>query len=224
MTSIKLWQNEYDSIRRQLQISMHQDLKSSIILYLLYNSKQKLEDIKNKINDYEAIVIGTGGDLEKDIKSLKRNDKKQIIIAADGALGALLRENIIPDLCISDLDSRESDLILANQLKIPIIVHSHGDNIDKIYRIVPKLKSPIMATSQVKQIGSIKLYFGFTDGDRAIFFAEHLGATNIKKLGMNFRYRTSKFSKPYFKKTRKISSRKKIKLKIAKKLIEKYKK
>ncbi len=224
MTSIKLWQNEYDSIRRQLQISMHQDLKSSIILYLLYNPKQKLEDIKKKINDYDAIVIGTGSNLEKDVKSLKRNEKKQIIIAADGALGALLRENIIPDLCISDLDSRESDLILANQLKIPIIVHSHGDNIDKIYRIVPKLKSSFMATSQVKQIGSIKLYFGFTDGDRAIFFAQHLGATNIKNLGMNFRYRTSKFSKPYFKKTRKVSSRKKIKLKIAKKLIEKYKK
>lgn len=48
-----------------------------------------------------AIVVAAGPSLDKNIKILHRAKKKALIIAVDSSLRPLLKEGIIPDLCIS---------------------------------------------------------------------------------------------------------------------------
>ncbi len=215
------WAKEYEKIKHDINISAHQDLKSTIIFSIMINRKYNKIHFDNEIRDKIVYIIGTGATLENDIKSLNKTDDIYII-AADGAIGALLRENIIPNLCISDLDSRENDLLIANELGIPILINSHGDNVDKIYRIFPKLTRITIATSQIEEIENVSLNFGFTDGDRAFYFAKAYKARNIKLLGMNFDNKISKFSKPMFKENKIASQRKMKKISIAKRLIKNH--
>ena len=65
---------------------------------------------------------------------------------------------------------------------------------------------------------------GFTDGDRAVFLAEELGAKKIFLIGFDFGEIVGKWSKPYLKEHASIWESKKKKFKIAQMLLEWLKK
>ena len=56
---------------------------------------------RNLPKEIPAIVVAAGPSLDKNIKLLHRAKKKALIIAVDSSLRPLLKEGIIPDLCIS---------------------------------------------------------------------------------------------------------------------------
>ena len=77
--------------------------------------------------------------------------------------------------------------------KIPIIVHAHGDNYDKL-EIVKEFTN-VMGTTQTKTFGKIVNFGGFTDGDRCVFLAELFNAKRIVLVGMDFGQKIGKYSK-----------------------------
>ena len=66
-----------------------------------------------------------------------------------------------------------------------LVLHAHGDNIDRVKAVVPKL-SRFVATTQVKPFDRVYNFFGFTDGDRAVLIAKRLGAKSVKLVGFDF--------------------------------------
>ena len=110
-------------------------------------------------------IIGAGPSLSKSLKYIKKS-KNVTKIVADGAVRALLEKNIKPDILVTDLDGDLDSIIKVGRTKIPIIVHAHGDNYDKI-EIVKEL-SNVFGSTQTKKFEKMENFGGFTDGDRYI--------------------------------------------------------
>ena len=87
-----------------------------------------------------------------------------------------------------------------------IVVHAHGDNIDSIVKKVPRLKR-VIGTTQSRPLNNVYNFGGFTDGDRCVFLAKHLGAAEIKLVGFDYEDQS-------------VTPRKRKKLSWAKRLIE----
>ncbi|MBI5254124.1 MAG: DUF115 domain-containing protein [Euryarchaeota archaeon] len=181
------WKKFYYEILEDFSFSEKSDAKAAEIL----NGLLKPVDIsilRKKIRGRRANVYGAGPSLEK-IKKFPRG----INIAADGATSFLLERGVVPDIIVTDLDGKIKDLLRANRKGSLVVVHAHGDNIDAIKKYAAKFKNAI-GTTQSKPFGSLHNFGGFTDGDRAVFLAEHFEAKKIALYGMDFRSKIGRYS------------------------------
>ena len=160
-----------------------------------------------------VFVIGAGPSLSKSLSYIKRC-KNVTKIVADGAVQALLEKNIRPDILVTDLDGDLKSIKKIGKTKIPIIVHAHGDNSDRLQMV--KNFSNVSGTTQTNRFGKIENFGGFTDGDRCVFLGEFFEAKKIVLIGMYFGQEIGKYSK------QKVTNRKiKLKkLKFGKKILE----
>lgn len=182
------WTNRYRKIAEELKLDTEADIKAAKILNSLIK-EQNLRPLTKKIKGRVAIVFGCGPSLEADIADIKserlHRDKKYVMIAADGAVKALLENSILADVNVTDLDGDIEAIVKANYNGALTVVHAHGDNIPLLKEIVPKLKNPVGST-QTRNIGKICNFGGFSDGDRAAYLAERFGAKLIALAGMDF--------------------------------------
>ncbi len=226
MITIQDWMPWYFKIRDYLGLSYEEDTKATLILDDLLpstNTREILHKLKEKLRGKDVYVVGCG----TSIKVLSRKYQRMFttkrdnffILAADGATTALLEIDVVPDVIVTDLDGRIEDLLVANEKGATIFIHAHGDNIDKLKKYVLLFHNQVIGTTQVEPTNKILNFFGFTDGDRAVFLAYHLGAAKVTLIGMDFENMVSKYSKPYFSKDTKATDFKRKKLEIGKKLL-----
>ncbi|ADI32461.1 6-hydroxymethylpterin diphosphokinase MptE-like protein [Staphylothermus hellenicus] len=223
------WFEIYNWIRKLLGISYEKDVEATLILaQILKGLKPPLNELSRLIKRRKIIVFGAGPSLDpvlEDIIKYTDTDllhRKYTLFAADGVTQALLEYNIVPHLVTTDLDGDIEALMWAAKKGSLMLIHGHGDNIDKITSIVPiikKITSKIIGTTQVKPIPPLQNFGGFTDGDRAVFISHHFKASKIIMVGMDFGSIVGRRSKPWLKNNEKAWPAKKIKLDIAFKLI-----
>jgi len=149
--------------------------------------------LQRKIARRHVMVIGAGDSLIQNIKFVKKN-RKFVKIVADGATKALIENHIKPDIVVTDLDGDISFLRKAERVGAIIVVHSHGDNIEELKKIVPTLRR-VIGTTQVMPVENVYNFGGFTDGDRCVFLADEFGAEEIVLVGMEFGDRIGVHSK-----------------------------
>lgn len=197
----KEWNPFYQEILKDFNIDFKQDQKASMILNKILDKQKNVyseKKIKQIIYNKKVIVFGAGPTLKKTIKKNINNSffRNSIKIAADGATTALIEENILPDIIITDLDGKISDQIYANKKGSLIVVHAHGNNIKKIKDIVPCFTGKIFGTTQINPGSYCNLfnYGGFTDGDRSVYFAEHFQPEKIFLIGFDFNNKIGKYS------------------------------
>ncbi|NHJ04601.1 MAG: DUF115 domain-containing protein [Candidatus Heimdallarchaeota archaeon] len=190
--------------------------------------KKTLDKLKKIIKGKSVFVYGAGPTLIEGIIDSKpiisKFKEKIVVIAVDGATKALLEENINIDIIISDLDGGFEALLKSYEKNQSVLViHGHGDNKDKLISFIPKLgKNNIIGTTQTKETKFVKNLGGFTDGDRAVFFAANMNAKNIFLFAFDFGTIVGKYSKTdEFSEDFPATERKLIKLEIAKKLLAK---
>ena len=192
----KKWEPKYREILKDFNFSIKNDEKSAQILDSLLQKKQDTSLLEKLIHGKNVVVFGAGSSLETSIIKHKEKINGTVKIAADGTTTALLENNIFPDVIITDLDGKIPDQIKANSNGAVVIIHAHGDNIDKIKKYVPKFKGIILGTTQTDPEPYDKIYNfgGFTDGDRAVFLADHFQAQKINLIGFDFNGEIGKYS------------------------------
>ncbi|KPU63488.1 6-hydroxymethyl-7,8-dihydropterin pyrophosphokinase [Thermococcus sp. EP1] len=215
------WEPFYQYILEVMGYDREADKKAALLLReLLLKSKNYVSptELKERIRE-QVYVFGPGPSLDE-----KLNRKFDgTLIASDGATSALLENNIIPHIIVTDLDGRFEDIKRANELGSIVVVHAHGDNMDKLRMYVPRLKN-VLGTCQTESLDIIYNFGGFTDGDRAAFLAEELGAKRIFLVGFDFGDVVGKWSKPYLKEHTPVWETKRKKFEIAQMLLEWLKK
>lgn len=179
------WKRFYYKILKDFSFSEKSDAKAAEILNELLKPVD-ISILRKKIRGRRANVYGAGPSLEK-IKKFPRG----VNIAANGAASFLLERGVVPDIIVTDLDGKIKDLLRANRKGSLVVVHAHGDNIDAIKKYAAKFK---IGTTQSKPFGSLHNFGGFTDGDRAVFLAEHFKAKKIALYGMDFRSKLGRYS------------------------------
>lgn len=143
-----------------------------------------------------VIIFGAGPSLKKNVQELKSlNLDNFTFIAADGASTALQEEKITPHIIVTDLDGKIDDIIESNKQGSTLVIHAHGNNIDKIENYVPKLHH-ILGTTQSTPLENVYNFGGFTDGDRCIYLASALGAKLVFLAGMDFGKTVTRYSRP----------------------------
>ena len=195
-----LWEKYYVEILDDFGFSRENDEESAKLLdeILSVEGCLTLEDLAEIVGFSDKfIVFGAGPSLKDHVTYLKENYdlKDYVLVAADGATTALIEQRIAPDIVATDLDGNLDDILLANFRGANIIVHAHGDNIDKIAKLTPFFTS-VLGTTQAQPIGNLYNFGGFTDGDRALFLAVALNASEITLAGMDFGDVVTRYSRP----------------------------
>ncbi len=154
-------------------------------------------DVMDKKRDTDKFIIfGAGPSLKENIEEIKSYDlNNYVLIAADGATTALLEEDIIPDVIATDLDGKLSDLLTANAQGSYFVIHGHGNNRENIDTWTDSFNK-VLGTTQSVPVGNLYNFGGFTDGDRAMFLAIELGASEMLLAGMDFGTVVTKYSRP----------------------------
>ncbi|MBZ9570109.1 DUF115 domain-containing protein [Methanobrevibacter sp. TMH8] len=235
------WEYWYEKILEDFGFSKEEDERTASILNEILSKtgsisfESLLDNIRHgntAIHDFHVdrsdiknfIVFGAGPSLKRNIEYIKskcdiKNPKDYFLIAADGATSALLEEEIIPDIIVTDIDGKIEDLLLANDLGSLFVLHAHGNNFNQIVKYTRKFHK-VLGTSQSKPFSNLYNFGGFTDGDRAVFLAVALGAEKIVLAGMDFGNIVTKYSRPNLEtETAEADEVKKKKLKYAKELV-----
>ena len=199
----KDWKIIYKKISKDFNFQEEKDKIASEILNQLISKKNifSIKKLKKILTGKDVVIFGAGPSLESSLRVHKEKFAEMIKITADGATSALLKNNIHPDIIVTDLDGKISDQFKANSEGSIAIIHAHGDNIEYLKKYVPEFEGKIIGTTQIDS-GSFKNlnnFGGFTDGDRAIFLADYFHAKKINLIGFDFDGKIGKFSFPEYK-------------------------
>ncbi len=195
-----LWEKYYKEILDDFGFSREDDEESAKLLDEILSTEGclTLNDLAEIVGFSDKfIVFGAGPSVKEHVEMLK-NDydlKDYVLVAADGATTALIEQKLVPDIVATDLDGNIDDILLANLRGANIVIHAHGDNIDRIASLSSFFNN-VLGTTQAQPVGNLYNFGGFTDGDRAIFLAVALGASEIILAGMDFGDIVTKYSRP----------------------------
>ncbi|WP_435347560.1 6-hydroxymethylpterin diphosphokinase MptE-like protein [Haloarchaeobius sp. HRN-SO-5] len=135
------------------------------------------------LTDETVAVCGAGPTLAADLREF---DADRVVAASSAA--AVCREAGVPvDVYVTDLDGDPelADVLVAEET--PVVVHAHGDNRPRLREVVPDLPDgSVLPTTQAAPVAHVRNFGGFTDGDRAAFLADHVGATRLTFPGWSF--------------------------------------
>jgi uncharacterized Rossmann fold enzyme len=194
----KDWEPIYNKISKDFDYPLKkEEISADFLNKILKNNKSKiLEKLSNKINDKQVIVFGAGPSIDIFLNGDKETISDKTIMVADGATTALLNNQIFPDIIITDLDGKISDQLQSNSNGSILIVHAHGDNVEKIRKYKSEFKNDVIGTVQINPDAykNLSNFGGFTDGDRAVFIAEHFNAKEVYLVGFDFDSLNGKYS------------------------------
>jgi uncharacterized Rossmann fold enzyme len=183
------WEPIYESILEDFGFDRSGDEEAARFLshMLTEENSVSLSELKNVISGKPVLVCGNAPGLRAELSKIDLS--AFVIVAADGAAAVLTDMGRLPEVICTDLDGNsEVDIereILACERGSIVLIHAHGDNIDKLKKYVPRFKH-FIATTQARPFDKIYNFGGFSDGDRCAFVAKEFGACSIKLAGFDF--------------------------------------
>ncbi|MEM2795796.1 MAG: 6-hydroxymethylpterin diphosphokinase MptE-like protein [Candidatus Hadarchaeales archaeon] len=189
-----MWAPKYLEIAERLRIDKEADLRAAAVLESLL-PEPDIARLTKIVRGKSCVVAGAGPSIQKDLENLEKYGMMRLtIIAADGATSAVLRYKV-PEIIVTDLDGNVKDQISAWRSGAWIVVHAHGDNLEKVERFMQTVRNGrIIGTTQTRPFGKLFNFGGFTDGDRGAFMAHELGAAKILLAGMDLGEKIGLFS------------------------------
>ncbi len=176
------WEPYYHRILAYFGFSREDDESSAILLSTLL-PRDDIDLLDRKIRGNSVIVCGNAPTLSQDIAKTDFSDR--CIIAADAAARVLYQHGIVPDIVFTDLDGLDDNVLAMNAIGTLLAVHAHGDNMPLVQSWVPKMKGPVVGTTQAAPVPHVYNFGGFSDGDRGVFAANELGAASIDLIGFD---------------------------------------
>ena len=176
------WEVYYRKILEDFGYSRAEDERSARILDAkLGGVRIDPETLRAVFAAKEAVIAGNAPRLREELAAVAHP-----LVAADEATSVLRQAGIRPDVIVTDLDGAVEDQVAANAEGTVVVIHAHGDNIAAVEAWAPKFRGPVIGTTQSRPFGRIYNFGGFTDGDRAAFLADALGAASLLLLGFDF--------------------------------------
>jgi len=172
--AIDWWWPLQEEINSQFGFSKSREEVSSRLISRLYKPKGNLSTL---LLHNTVTIIGAGITANETIPV-------GVLIAADGAVSACLKRNLIPDIVVTDLDGHLPDMVWANKQGSKIVVHGHGDNLSRLFEFSKEIQPISLTTTYPSPVTNC--WGGFTDGDRALMMSLGMGADIVNLVGFNF--------------------------------------
>ncbi len=182
------WEPIYQEIIKDMGYDRARDEYAAELLSgLLFSTEPSrlapLEKLKELVDGKDVLVCGNAPSLADELAEV--DPSGYCIIAADGATAHIMDAGLVPHIIVTDLDGAIDDEIEASCKGAVMVVHAHGDNIETVQAIVPKLYN-IIGSTQTAPLKNVYNFGGFTDGDRCVFLAMEFNAASATLIGFNF--------------------------------------
>jgi len=171
------WEPYYTQILESFGFEREKDEEAALLLAALL-TRDDLPLLESLCRGNVVTVCGNAPCLEDELGCIGG-----VVFAADAASEVLRKAGIRPDAVFTDLDGATDDYIAMNREGTVMVIHAHGDNMPLIRHWAPKFTGPVVGTTQARPFPPLHNFGGFTDGDRAVFAADHLGAEQIIIIG-----------------------------------------
>ena len=178
------WEPYYQEILEYFAFDRRKDEEAASVLAGLV-TRDDLPVLTHLCRGRAVTVCGNAPSLPTELDRIVGS-----ILAADAAALVLQEHGIQPDAVFTDLDGADDRFVMMNLLGTIMVVHAHGDNIPLLRHWVPRFEGPLVATTQSCPLKHVHNFGGFTDGDRAVFAADALGAKKITIIGFDLDDRT----------------------------------
>lgn len=135
-------------------------------------------DVRRLDASGETVAIaGAGPSLPA---AVDRAADADLVFAASTAADVLREAGVAVDLMVTDLDKNPGTARDLTREGVPVAAHAHGDNVPAVRKWLPAFDATnVLATTQARPGGPVANFGGFTDGDRAAFLADELGARRL---------------------------------------------
>lgn len=154
---------------------------------LLDGTRASADELGSLFRGQVVTVAGNGPSLGSDLKGAEG-----VLVTADEATTVALEQGRHPAVLVTDLDGRVEDQLRANAEGAIAVVHGHGDNGPAVQTWASRFTGTTVATTQSRPSGGLVNFGGFTDGDRAVYLADHFGAKEIRLVGWDFEHPSPK--------------------------------
>jgi uncharacterized Rossmann fold enzyme len=178
------WEPVYEAILAAFGFPRAADEAAREELAELFSSHAFDRDRLRTLAGETVVVAGAAPSLPDDLDRIGEQD---VVIGASTAVDTLLDAGIEVDLMTTDLDKNPTTVRRLTAAGVPVAIHAHGDNRTLLREVVPDLpEEHVLATTQAAPRAGVENYGGFTDGDRAAFLADGVGARKLKLVGWGF--------------------------------------
>ncbi len=173
------WEPYYQEIVEYFGFDRAADEEAARLLATLLD-RDNLLSLASLVDGNEVTVCGNAPCLKDELGKIQG-----IVFAADAAAEVLDSQGIYPDAIFTDLDGATDRFIELNNQGSLIVIHAHGDNMPLLNHWVPRFKGNVVGTTQAAPLPHVYNFGGFSDGDRAVFAADELGASSITLAGFD---------------------------------------
>ncbi|HEX9708712.1 MAG TPA: 6-hydroxymethylpterin diphosphokinase MptE-like protein [Candidatus Thermoplasmatota archaeon] len=181
------WQPKYVAVTNDLGYARDGDEAAAAELARLMEARSgpvaEGPELARLLAHQRVFVCGNGPTLESELGD---HMLEGTVIAADGATGRLMRRGTFPEIVVTDLDGDLEAIRKASAQGSVVILHAHADNRAQVARWLAAMEGPVVPSVQCAPPAGTRNYGGLTDGDRAVYLADHFGAGEIVLAGFDF--------------------------------------
>ncbi|WP_323676440.1 6-hydroxymethylpterin diphosphokinase MptE-like protein [Halorubellus sp. PRR65] len=132
----------------------------------------------------DVAVVAPGPSLVDDLDAVAAvaDAPDGAVLAVSSAAPVLREHGVAVDAYVTDLDATPELAPTLTDAGVPSAVHAHGDNVPAVREVVPECdREHVLGTTQAapRPAAGVVNVGGFTDGDRAAFLADHVGARSL---------------------------------------------
>jgi len=141
----------------------------------------------DRLGEWEGKQVAIAGAAPCLVDEIVIADEADIVVAASTAADVLRSRGVAVDCMVTDLDKNPETAADLTRNDTPVVAHAHGDNVPAVREWLPRFDDRwTLPTTQAEPVGPVQNTGGFTDGDRAAFLADHVGAARLTFLGWDF--------------------------------------
>lgn len=175
------WEPIYEAILADFGYERSDDERARDVLASLL--EDACDPTRLGIEGQTVAVAGPARGLEEELAKTPVDS----VFAVSNAAAQLREVGTAVDCMVTDLDKTPAVARELTAEGTPVAVHAHGDNVALLREYVPEFEHrAVIPTTQAAPLGAIHNFGGFTDGDRAAFLADALGAERLVFPGWDF--------------------------------------
>jgi hypothetical protein len=141
----------------------------------------------DRLGDWRGRTVAIAGAAPSLADEVAVAREADVVVAASTAVDVLRDRGVTVDCMVTDLDKNPDTAAALTRDGIPVAAHAHGDNVPAVREWLPRFADEwTLATTQAAPTGPVVNVGGFTDGDRAAFLADHVGAGELVFPGWDF--------------------------------------
>lgn len=178
------WEPVYERILDDFGFDRAADERARDVCRALVDTAFDVETLRGAVEERTVAIVGAAPSLSDEVERAADAD---CVFAASTATDVCREHGIGVDLMVTDLDKNPETVVDLTHEGTPVAVHAHGDNVPLLREWLPRFQPEwTLPTTQAVPTPPVVNLGGFTDGDRAAFLADHLGAGSLTFVGWDF--------------------------------------